>query len=461
MKDGYCTQCGRQRGVRKPDSMALPLGTRLDDGSVILGEAIGEGGFGITYSGYDERKGRRVCIKEFLPKRMVLPERKNCAVTIFGGMEERYEHALRGFVREAKIINELQAHPNITKVYFYFEENNTAYYGMELLRGQNLKQWLRQLGRPLTIREICQILNPIMDALSFSHAHKVLHRDISPDNVFLCNASDGPERMEPKLIDYGAAYAAIASFTQTYELVQKAGYTPIEQLLYGKEAQGPWVDIYAFCATVYYCLTLEVPAPAQLIHRGDKPAIASPSRLGIKIPRRAEQALMGGLEMRYEDRRKKVPSMSYLQMELCEACGIAPYHYTPAPALPETVIEGQASFTDTSVSRMETAHATKRMTGILQCNAGACEGMCWTLRDKSLIGRHSGSVDIVVDDLSVSRRHCSVEQYGKGFVITDLGSANGTYVNGKKIPPNQPVWLKNGMIVKIGMNTFKLAEREE
>ena len=49
----------------------------------------------------------------------------------------------------------------------------------------------------------------------------------------------------------------------------------------------------------------------------------------------------------------------------------------------------------------------------------------------------------------------------KGCVITDLGSANGTYVNGKKIPPNQPVWLKNGMIVKIGMNTFKFAEREE
>ena len=165
--------------------------------------------------------------------------------------------------------------------------------------------------------------------------------------------------------------------------------------------------------------------------------------------------------MRYEDRRKKVPSMSYLQMELCGACGIAPYHYTSASSLPETIIEGESSFTGASASCIETVHAAKRVVGILKCNAGACEGMHWIIRDKSLIGRNPGSADIVVDDLSVSRRHCVVEQYSDGFAITDLSSANGTYVNGKKIPPNQPIWLKNGMIVRIGMNAFEFGEREE
>lgn len=444
MQDGRCTHCGRQRGVRKPDSMALPLGTKLDGNSITLGEVLGEGGFGITYAGYDERKSRSVCIKEFMPRRMVVQQRDNNSVVVFGGMEEYYAHALRSFVREAKILNELHAHPNIIRAYFYFEENNTAYYGMELLHGQTLKQLLRQRGEPLSAYEMCYILNPIMDALSFSHAHNVLHRDISPNNIFLCDTPRRQDIKQPKLIDFGAAYAAISHFTQTYELVQTSGYTPIEQLLYGKDAQGPWVDIYALSATIYYCLTLNQPAPSQLIHRGDAKPIPYPSELGIRLPERVEKLLMAGLEMRYEERIKRVPNMEYFQSEMCRACGIEPFRYSSnSSTIPDTIL---------SDSKEQTPPC-----GSLKCIEGKYKGRSWPLRGKTTIGRNSQKADIVLDDIMISRIHCVIEQYRDGYAITDLGSANGTYINQRRIPAHQPFWLKIGMNVGLGELAFELS----
>lgn len=352
---------------------------------------------------------------------MVLGERNGMSLVVMGGMEEPYDHALRSFIREAVILNELKNHPNIVKVFFYCEENDTAYYGMELLKGQSLRNRLRDGATPITALEAFKMVMPIMDALQFTHDNNVLHRDISPNNIFLCDAPDKPGCVIPKLIDFGAAYAAIAHLTQTFELTQTNGYTPVEQLLFGKAEQGPWVDVYSLCATLYYCLTLKSPPPSMEIYKGSV-SLVPPSKMGASIPPGAEAVLLGGMESQY---RNRIQTIKELRRELGRALGVD--EPSPEPDKP---------------------------LGRLECVAGASKGKHWALQDRMVIGRYSKKSQIVLPDSMISRTHCVIECYRgsetAGFTITDLGSTNGTYLNQIRIPANQPVLMEAGMLLTVG-----------
>src|SRR5699024_9751836 len=84
-------------------------------------------------------------------------------------------------------------------VYDYFEENRTAYIVMEFLEGESLGERVRRRGGKISWRQTEEIMMPVLATLETMHRANVLHRDISPDNIFLCN--DGTV----KLLDFGAA----------------------------------------------------------------------------------------------------------------------------------------------------------------------------------------------------------------------------------------------------------------
>jgi len=119
---------------------------------------------------------------------------------------------------------------------------------MEYLEGIDLKSYIRKNGGSLDASEAVSITSKVVDALSVVHAEGVLHRDIAPDNIFICKNGD------VKLIDFGAARFVLGEASKSLSVILKQGFAPPEQY-HRKGNQGPWTDIYALGATLYFALT--------------------------------------------------------------------------------------------------------------------------------------------------------------------------------------------------------------
>lgn len=257
IRSGRCRLCGARANQRNSneDHDILPPGSTLDGGKIMIGESLGRGGFGVTYIAKDEESGMVIALKEFFPKHLTMRNGKD--VIPLESKIETYEKCRRDFKREARLINSLHDHPNVVNVYFTLEENNTCYYGMELLKGMSLSAYLTRRGA-MGMKEAITLLDPIMDALTRMHAQKMLHRDISPDNIYLREVPGG---YSPCLIDFGAAYSARADFTQSMPRVRNMYFSPPDQN-FSLEHQGPPMDVYALCATLYFMVTGKPPVSA-------------------------------------------------------------------------------------------------------------------------------------------------------------------------------------------------------
>ena len=119
---------------------------------------------------------------------------------------------------------------------------------MEFLEGVSLKEYISRAGGRLPWQQAVEIGLRIIDALKDVHGAKILHRDLSPDNVFMCD--DG----KIKLLDFGAARFTGLDDEKTRTIVLKMGFAPPEQYR-SKSQQGPCTDIYALGATLYRAIT--------------------------------------------------------------------------------------------------------------------------------------------------------------------------------------------------------------
>lgn len=287
-----CPSCGRVPSGYRPSSHHFPPGTLLRD-RYLVGRALGEGGFGITYLGLDTSLERKVAIKEYFPTSFVKRESSlTLEVTCYTDVGRNYyEKGRDQFLKEARTMARLDKIPGIVRVLDYFPENNTAYIVMEYLEGITLKDLTAREGR-IPAGEMLGLLEPVLKAMDAMHRAGVIHRDISPDNLMVLK--DGTVT----LMDFGCARDLEGGHTMTVTL--KHGFAPVEQ--YTGHGQGPWSDIYALCATVYYCLTGKVPPRA--LERGDKESdpIEPPPKLGAELTPEQERALMKGLAVRAGDR---------------------------------------------------------------------------------------------------------------------------------------------------------------
>ena len=261
IKNGIvCEHCGfDERRQNAPHQ--LQIGTALQD-RYLVGRALGQGGFGITYLGWNRYLDKKVAIKEYYPSAFVDRNATHDTTVVCRTeqMEGFFSENRKRFLREAKTLAKLEEVPQIVSILDFFEANHTAYIVMEYLQGSDLRDYIQKQGGRLSPTQTLNIMRPVMAALVKVHEAGLVHRDISPDNIML--QYDG----SVKLMDFGAVRsvnnaAVDKELTQATQAIVKHGFAPIEQYS-ARGSIGPWSDEYALCATMYYCMTGRVPMNA-------------------------------------------------------------------------------------------------------------------------------------------------------------------------------------------------------
>ncbi len=290
----FCPNCGQKVGETEVNPIALPPKTVLR-GRYLIGSVLGQGGFGITYVGYDLLLEMRVAIKEYFPAGM--SSRSGESIQ-WHGTEQQKEQGLDGFMKEARKMAKLDEIPSIVGVRDVFHENGTAYIVMKYIEGETLKSKIKREGKMSP--DVCvSLLMPIMEDLCQVHDAGILHRDIKPDNIMITPSG------KAMLLDLGAAKELTApqmedgkSLSSNY--IVSHGFSPIEQYTAAGKV-GAWTDVYSLCATLFYAVTGEVPPTAIERLSGDKDV-----ELPDNLPEKFVKILKKGLAIQPTQRTQTV-----------------------------------------------------------------------------------------------------------------------------------------------------------
>jgi len=293
-----CRHCGHDNRVRTNGPGYLQA-TVLQN-QYFVGRALGRGGFGITYIGFDLNLQRVVAIKEYFPSSLIVRDGSSFTVRPFDKDDtEAFEHGCKRALEEGILIARSEMVSNVVQVYSAFPAHGTIYIVMEYIPGSTLTRIVKENG-PLNWQQSYRLMRPIMEALCQMHSQGIIHRDISPDNVMKRRNSD-----RTVLLDFGAAH----SYTETNEhsVSLRPGFAPPEQYN-GKAAQDGRTDEYAVCATLYFLLTGRKPVDSTArVYGGAK--LETPRELGVKLPSDIEQVLLKGMELKPERRYQTVAEM--------------------------------------------------------------------------------------------------------------------------------------------------------
>lgn len=299
-----CPSCGYVEGTKQEESIHMCPGSRLHD-RYEIGKVLGYGGFGVTYIAWDERLEQKVAIKEYLPSEFSTRMPGQMEVSVFSGdKNEQFGDGLKKFVEEAKKLAKFQNEPGIVKIFDSFKENETAYIVMEYLDGETLES---RLKRDITIpeEEAVALIMPILESLESVHQEGIIHRDISPDNIFITKEG------EVKLIDFGASRFATTSHSRSLTVIIKPGFSPEEQYR-SRGDQGPHTDVYAMAAVLYKMITGKTPPDAMerraLLETKHKDILVNPRKYTKGISGIVENAILNAMNVRIEDRTPDIHS---------------------------------------------------------------------------------------------------------------------------------------------------------
>lgn len=410
---------------------ALPARHMLCGKQYCIGSVLGCGGFGITYMAWDQKHSRKVAVKEFFPRHLAVRSPGDAVVRIYPGRSAEFSHAKLRFQQEAGALYELRNIPEVINVVRLFEENGTAYYVMELLTGQDLKKYLAANG-VLSWEGIQDAAAMILRALNAVHKRQMIHRDISPDNIFMLQGGGA------KLIDFGNARRYMSSGPLTK--IIKTRFAPVEQLQ-DEGRQGPWTDIYSLCVTLYYALSGVLPPTAAdrliSIKTGGGDPAKPLSALTPGIPGHVAGAVSKGMEVLETDRCQSVGELA-------------------AQLFPGRDILGERS-------AGQPGHTSQPGTPALsvQCTRGMLKGKRLVLRPgvTETLGRGKDvSIVYPADSQGVSRHQCSFMRDNKGKVyVRDDGSSYGTRLNGRQMKAMEWYLLNKGDSVSFAREEYQIS----
>lgn len=311
--DALCPNCGWLKSMKNNISQ-LQAGYILTNENqtekYIIGRALGQGGFGISYLAWNTLREERVVVKEYFPAVLVTRDNSsNNVMPIDDKDTAQFRHGLDNFLKEALNMLEFSNDPNVVNVKNFFQANQTAYIVMEFIDGQTFRQFIEQNGGRLPLESVLSTLAPIAAVLERMHKPKttgtgkilrqpLIHRDISPDNIMFTRNGI------VKLLDFGAT----RSFEGNKSEIVRAGYSPPEQFIIGDAnfIQGSWTDVYALAATIYHALTGQAPITSISRLGSVSDSLVLPSSLGVKLKPFQEQALIKGLSPDYRKRYQTI-----------------------------------------------------------------------------------------------------------------------------------------------------------
>lgn len=293
----FCPHCGYNNSESTPKQPYAMQPNTLLHGRYLVGRVLGQGGFGITYIGFDMVLNLKVAIKEYFPMGSATRE-GNSSTLRWNSMNstEQRQEAYESFLKEARKTAKLDQVAAIVRVRDTFYENETAYIIMDYVEGTTLKEKLLKEGT-MSFSACVKLLTPLMEGLVKVHEMGMVHRDISPDNIMV--QPDG----NVKLLDLGAAKDMSVNQGPQSQLVTKNGFSPLEQ--YTESGQiGPWTDVYALSATIYYCITGKLLPSA--LDRMSSPELNFSLPMKEPLPALAAAALKEGLVVDQRNRTQNV-----------------------------------------------------------------------------------------------------------------------------------------------------------
>lgn len=405
--------------------------------------ALGEGGFGVTYLVTDLKENKIAAMKEFMPDELAVRDPRGELVRPVPGKEQLYQTFLQMFFDEAQAIYQFKNHPNIVDVWHLFHGNNTAYYVMEYISGQDLKHRVENRGGRLSWEELKPLVAQLCSALGAVHKTGRTHCDISPDNIFV------QENGRMKLIDFGAVKSKIKN-TKSIVLL-KRGFAPPEQMVAGGNI-GPWTDIYAMAVTIYWAYTGKMPPDSKDRLQNDQ--IIWPSQLGIPVPSiQWEQVLRKGMALRIADRYQSVEAFWG---------SLSGNTYRDTSYARDTGYARGTGYATPMRSKQEYVE-TEELQPVLVGLKGRYQGTKVPVKGRYCFGRDPQSCNFCYppNTPGISFRHANI-WLDKGRVcVQDLGSSCGTFVRGIRLKPNQVYQLKPGDSLCLGSDTqqFYLTEK--
>ncbi len=408
-------------------------------GGYELQELIGAGGMASIYKGFDKKLSRLVAVK-------VMP------IVSMGGSEKIL---LARFRQEAQAIAALR-HRNILTIYDYGEEEaeGWAYIVMEHVAGGSLKDRIIP-GQPFEWSRALNMIIPVSQALAFAHSQGVIHRDIKPANILMTQDD------WPLLADFGLAKmknSSAPNLTMPGQVLGTMAYAAPEQIQESTVIDAR-ADIYSLGIVLYELLTTKLPFQGQttfdfLMARLTDPPIplltANPDAPPEFVPV-IDKALAQEPADRYQSMNDFTEALREVRYELSGSR--ITLQEKPKSRLKKIIVEEKTSVIDTE-ELQHTLDATVRLkiTASGQEIAPAAAG-----RSELIIGRAHKEVAPDIDlgpyggsQAGVSRRHGRLVRQGDEWWVEDLGSTNGTFLNGVKVEPNHLKKLKNGDIIRCG-----------
>ncbi len=290
-KDPVCSLCGFHQKAYISKPHCLRPGTLLN-GKYVTGRVLGHGGSGIAYLGLDLEEKRTVAVKELFI-RAINTRGANQEVLTPPPDTGRFEQNRQQMLQEAAVLSMAgkTGQEGAVQLLNCFDENGTSYLVMELMEGLTLKQYIAKQG-PVSFEEARRLLEPIVQVLIRLHRLGIIHKDVAPDNIMVLNTG------ETKLVDFGAALR-LAEKSEERMVSYKRGYAPPEQYLRNGDI-GPWTDVYAVAATLWFLLTGEKIPDAMDRKVGQE--LIPLTQLRVKISPRKEQGIDKALRMNPKER---------------------------------------------------------------------------------------------------------------------------------------------------------------
>lgn len=241
-------------------NQALPHGYQLLN--YRIDKRISSGGFSLVYLAHDEN-GLPVAIKEYLPSALVLRESGALVQASSAENLNVFRYGMKCFFEEGLALARI-AHPNVVRVTNFFRANETVYLVMQYERGRTLQDYILHRKKEIGENFIRRVFAELLGGLREVHAHKILHLDIKPSNIYI--RLDG----SPLLLDFGAARQTLTQEKSTLNPMYTPGFAAPEQYGHDREALGPWTDIYGVGASMFACLSGFAPQAANMRMEHDK-----------------------------------------------------------------------------------------------------------------------------------------------------------------------------------------------